>query len=129
MGRKSLFKLSIVAAVLLGFLCWISADCLMAATAATGKYDALKRKYVKGEYPEPRFPSYLKPPKNIEDVMPFARAAVRQIGGRSPLGLVNSGQTVLLVTKGSDEELLQQAIKKAFEERGKIGRASCRERV
>ena len=30
------------------------------------------------KYPAPRFPSYLKPPKSIDDVMPFARAAVRQ---------------------------------------------------
>ncbi len=39
----------------------------------------------KGKYPAPRFPSYVRPPKSIEDVMPFARAAVRQTGGRTPL--------------------------------------------
>ena len=39
-------------------------------------------------YPPPRFPSYVRPPKSIDDVMPFARAAVRQTGGRTPLGLV-----------------------------------------
>jgi hypothetical protein len=32
----------------------------------------------KGKYPAPRFPSYMKPPKSIDDVMPFARAAVPQ---------------------------------------------------
>ena len=42
-------------------------------------------------YPPPRFPSYVRPPKSIEDVMPFARAAVRQTGGRTPLGLVEQG--------------------------------------
>ena len=32
------------------------------------------------KYPPPRFPSYVKPPKSIEDIMPYARAAVRQTG-------------------------------------------------
>ena len=44
------------------------------------------------KYPTPRFPSYVKPPKSIEDIMPFARAAVRQTGGRTPLGLVEKGR-------------------------------------
>ena len=43
------------------------------------------------KYPAPRFPSYLRPPKSIDDIMPFARAAVRQTGGRTPLGLVEKG--------------------------------------
>ena len=50
----------------------------------------------KTTYPAPRFPSYLKPPKNIDDIMPYARAAVRQTGGRTPLGLVEKG-TVMIV--------------------------------
>ena len=33
------------------------------------------------KYPTPRFPSYVKPPKSIDDIMPYARAAVRQTGG------------------------------------------------
>jgi hypothetical protein len=37
------------------------------------------------KYPTPRFPSYVKPPKSIDDILPFARAAVRQTGGRTPL--------------------------------------------
>ena len=50
------------------------------------------------KYPAPRFPSYLKPPKSIDDIMPFARAAVRQTGGRTPLGLVEKGTAALIVT-------------------------------
>ena len=53
----------------------------------------------KGKYPAPRFPSYVRPPKSIDDVMPFARAAVRQTGGRTPLGLVEKGQTVAIFTE------------------------------
>src|SRR5258705_9314681 len=72
----------------------------------------------KGNYPAPRFPSYLKPPKSIEDIMPFARAAVRQTGGRTPLGLVEKGSTALIVTEVGADPLVMQAIKRAYEERG-----------
>src|SRR5215813_12998781 len=70
------------------------------------------------KYPAPRFPSYLRPPKSIDDVMPFARAAVRQTGGRTPLGLVEKGQTVAIFTEPMAEEMILQALKRAYEERG-----------
>src|SRR5262245_24138904 len=69
-------------------------------------------------YLPPRFPSYVRPPKSIEDVMPFARAAVRQTGGRTPLGLVEQGQTVVIFTEPAADEMVMQAIKRAYEERG-----------
>ncbi len=72
----------------------------------------------KGKYPAPRFPSYVRPPKSIDDVLPFARAAVRQTGGRTPLGLVEKGQTVAIFTEPSAEDMVMQAIKRAYEERG-----------
>src|SRR5689334_15587593 len=72
----------------------------------------------KGSYPAPRFPSYLKPPKSIDDVMPYARAAVRQTGGRTPLGLVEKGTATLIVAEASADPMVMQAIKRAFEERG-----------
>ena len=72
----------------------------------------------KGAYPPPRFPSYLKPPKSIDDVMPFARAAVRQTGGRTPLGLVEKGSATLIVSEVAADPMIMQAIKRAFEERG-----------
>src|SRR5687768_15688570 len=83
---------------------------LMAVTSTTAQE--------KGKYPAPRFPSYVKPPKSIEDVMPFARAAVRQTGGRTPLGLVEKGQTVAIFAEPLAEEMILQAIKRAYEERG-----------
>jgi len=70
------------------------------------------------KYPTPRFPSYLKPPKSIDDVMPFARAAVRQTGGRTPLGLVEKGTAALIVTEVGADPMVMQAIKRAYEERG-----------
>lgn len=69
------------------------------------------------KYPAPRFPSYLKPAKSVEEVMPFARAAVRQTGGRTPLGLIEKG-TVLIVTDATADDMVLQAIQKAYEERG-----------
>src|SRR5262244_4083443 len=70
------------------------------------------------KYPAPRFPSYLRPPKSIDDVMPFARAAVRQTGGRTPLGLVEKGMATMIVTEINADPMIMQAIKRAFEERG-----------
>ena len=71
-----------------------------------------------GKYPPPRFPSYLKPPKSIEDIMPFTRAAVRQTGGRTPLGLAEKGTTVAIFSEPTTENMIMQAIKRAYEERG-----------
>ncbi len=114
-------KASIVCALvfIFGFLGLVFfGDSPALQTEAQGKYDAMKRTYVKGEYPAPRFPSYLKRPKSVDAVMPFARAAVRQTGGRTPLGLVNSGMSILIVTTFEDNEIILEAIKRAAEERG-----------
>src|SRR5574341_1159631 len=70
------------------------------------------------KYPQPRFPSYLKPPKSIDDIMPYARAAVRQTGGRTPLGLAEKGRTVAIFSEPAADEMVMQAVKKAYEERG-----------
>src|SRR5438046_6881086 len=70
------------------------------------------------KYPAPRFPSYVKPPKSIDDIMPFARAAVRQTGGRTPLGLVEKGTLIGLVTEAVADDTVLQAIVRAYKERG-----------
>ena len=72
----------------------------------------------KSKYPPPRFPSYVRPPKSLDDVLPFARAAVRQTGGRTPVGLVEKGMTVAIFTEPTAEDMIMQAIKRAYEERG-----------
>ncbi len=70
----------------------------------------------------PAFPSYLKKPTSIEELMPQARAAVRQSGGRTPLGLVLPGKTLLIVVGEIREPrpnmMVQEAIKRAVEETG-----------
>ncbi len=72
--------------------------------------------------PPPAFPSYLKRPDNIEQLMPSARAASRQTQGRSPLGLVDAGKHLLIVVGEIRDTIpnmmVQEAIKRAMEERG-----------
>ena len=72
--------------------------------------------------PAPAFPSYLRKPDSIEQLMPQARAAVRQTGGRSALGLVDPGKTVLIVVgelrDSPPNMMVQEAMKRALEERG-----------
>lgn len=73
-------------------------------------------------FPQPAFPSYLRAPNNIEALMPNARAAAAQTAGRVPLGLVKRGQTALIVVgevrDAKPVPLVQQAIRRAVEERG-----------
>jgi len=68
-------------------------------------------------FPEARFPSYLKKPKSVEEMMPAARAAVTQTGGRVPLGLANPGDEVLIVVPYDADRMVQQAIERAYQER------------
>src|SRR5215475_7878222 len=72
--------------------------------------------------PPPAFPSYLKKPETIEQLMPSARAAARQTAGRTPLGLADPGKTLLIVVgelMGSNPDMtVQAAMKRALEERG-----------
>src|SRR5207237_10895992 len=72
--------------------------------------------------PPPAFPSYLKRPDSVEQLMPQARAAVRQTGGRAPLGLVEPGKHLLIVVgeirDSRPDMMVQAAIKRAMEERG-----------
>lgn len=69
-------------------------------------------------YPAPRFPKYLRTVTTVEPLMAPSRLAVRQIAGRTPLGLVKSGEHLLIVTPDDQDALVQQAITRALEERG-----------
>src|SRR5688572_3095021 len=40
-----------------------------------------------GQYPAPRWPSYFKPPTSVEDLMPAARALVRNTSGFLGVGM------------------------------------------
>jgi hypothetical protein len=67
-------------------------------------------------YPTPRFPDYLKKPSS-EEMMPQSLAAVAQKGGRTPLGLADPGDIVLIVVPFDAEPLIQQAMIKAYASR------------
>src|SRR2546428_8221355 len=72
----------------------------------------------KSKYPPPRFPSYVRPPKSLDDVLPFARAAVRQTGGRTPLGLVEKGMTEAIFIESTAEDIIMEAANPAYDEHG-----------
>lgn len=69
------------------------------------------------DYPEPRFPKYLRTVTTVEPLMPSARLAVRQIAGRTPLGLVRAGEHLLIVVPDEQDALVLKAIRAALEER------------
>ncbi len=54
----------------------------------------------KVQYKEPRFPSYLRPPSSIDEVLPYVRPLVRAKTGLqgAGLGVVNPGESILIVT-------------------------------
>jgi len=71
----------------------------------------------RSKFPEARFPIYLRKPKTVEEILPAARAAVTQTGGRVPLGLANAGDEVLIVVPYDAERMVQEAIARAYQER------------
>ena len=68
-----------------------------AALAATAAHRVEVPASAAPDYPAPRFPKYLRTVTTIDPLMPPARLAVRQIAGRTPLGLVKSGEHLLLI--------------------------------
>ncbi len=71
-----------------------------------------------GGYPAPRFPKYLRTVTTVDPLMPAARLASRQIAGRTPLGLIKTGERLLLVVPDFQDPIVLQAVVKAMEERG-----------
>src|SRR5690348_4659607 len=70
-------------------------------------------------YPEPRFPSYLKPVSSVEEVLPHVRPLVRNKTGfqGAGLGIANPGDTVTFVTSATADPLIVEAVRRAMEER------------
>ena len=70
-------------------------------------------------YPAPRWPSYFKPPSSIDDLMPAARSLVRNKSGflGMGMGVLQAGETVLIVPNLSSDPTVVQAIVKALAER------------
>jgi hypothetical protein len=72
-----------------------------------------------GGYPSPRWPSYFQPPKNVEDLMPAARALVRNTSGfqGKGMGILQAGESVLIVPTAKADPMVLEAIVRALRER------------
>lgn len=69
------------------------------------------------EYPKPRYPKYMLK-ASAEELLPAARIAARQTSGRTPLGKIQSGQTIHVFLPYGQEMNIWEAIRRAMEERG-----------
>src|SRR5436309_14877067 len=70
-------------------------------------------------YPAPRWPSYFKPPKSADDLMPAARALVRNQSGLQGkgMGILTPGESVLIVTNNDADPMVIDAVRRALVER------------
>jgi hypothetical protein len=74
----------------------------------------------KETYPEPRWPAYFKPAKSIDDLMPAARALVRNRSGLqgNGMGILKEGESVLIVVNNANADpMVLDAIDRALKER------------
>src|SRR5262249_22124200 len=89
-----------------------------AAACSTSRHGA--ERAVTVTYAEPRFPSYLKPPASVDEVLPHVRPLARnKIGFQgNGLGIAQPGDTVAFILAPTAEEMIVAAVKRAMEERG-----------
>ncbi|MGH9325303.1 MAG: hypothetical protein ACRD2B_01235, partial [Terriglobia bacterium] len=71
------------------------------------------------KYPAPRWPSYVRAPKTVAEVMPYARALVRNKAGFEGLGMgvMKPGGTVAIVVPEGANPIIMAAIRRALLER------------
>jgi len=101
-------------------ICLVIFSALLLAAAACGTGPRNAERMVGVQYPEPRYPSYLKPPSTIDEVLPHVRPLARNTIGfqGNGLGIAQSGETVAFILAPTAEDMIVQAVKKAMEERG-----------
>ncbi len=100
---------------------WLLAGCRANGPGSSerGSADPGATSAARETYPEPRFPSYLRTPESIDELMPNARAFVRAKAWRGGLGLgvLKPGERVLIV-HGIEADLpILEAIRRAAAER------------
>jgi hypothetical protein len=108
-------------ALILGGLAALAGGCRPSESPSTPpRTESAAANPQKPAYPEPRFPSYLKPPSSIEEVMPFVRPLVRARRGLqgAGLGIAEKGETVLFIVSTDAEDMIVNAVTKGMEERG-----------
>jgi hypothetical protein len=71
------------------------------------------------KYPAPRWPSYFKPPKSVDDLMDAARSFVRNQSGLQGkgMGVLQPGESVLIVASNEGDPMVLDAITRALTER------------
>jgi hypothetical protein len=98
----------------------VAAACSRANKDGTDSASAATRAGAAGEkYPEPRWPSYFKPPKSVDDLMDAARSFVRNQSGLQGkgMGILAAGESVLIVASNDADPMVMEAIKRALVER------------
>ena len=98
----------------------VAAACSRANKDRNDSASAATRAGAAGEtYPEPRWPSYFKPPKSVDDLMDASRKFVRNQSGLQGkgMGILQSGESVLIVANNDADAMVLDAIKRALVER------------
>jgi hypothetical protein len=72
------------------------------------------------EYPAPRYPSYLRQPRStdVDELLPIARHHVSRKYGRSALGGIKEGDSLLILTHADQDPYVLEAVKRAMREAG-----------
>src|SRR5262245_18474803 len=97
-----------------------AAACGRSEKGRTDSASAATRAGASGDsYPEPRWPSYFKPPKSVDDLMDAARQFVRNQSGLQGkgMGILQPGERVLIVADNDADPMVLGAIKRALVER------------
>jgi hypothetical protein len=115
--KSAFLSTVIISTALAAAACGGSERADQAASAPKGAPAAPAQKIA---YPEPRYPSYLKPPTSVADIMPQARLLARNKSGfqGSGMGVVNGGDSIAIVQSSSAEPMVVEAITRALGERG-----------
>src|SRR5437773_1164096 len=98
----------------------VAAACSRAEKGTNGASATARAGATAGEkYPEPRWPSYFKPPKSVDDLMDAARSFVRNQSGLQGkgMGILQPGESVLIVAGNDADPLVLDAITRALAER------------
>jgi hypothetical protein len=103
----------------------VSVTRIIAFAAAVAAFSATEgraqtRSSLAGDYPAPRFPSYLRAPDTVDEVMPIARRLVRELKGLQGdgLGIAKSGDIVAVISTVDSQEIFVDALRRAYAERG-----------
>jgi hypothetical protein len=113
--RKASSVVSLIALLIAGAACRGNGKPAAEGEApGTSQADAAK-----AVYPAPRWPSYFRPPKSVDDLMAPARTLVRNKSGflGVGMGVLQPGESVLLVPNATSDPMVIEAIRRALNER------------